>query len=113
MNAPPIRTACEADDRGCPVCSKPIDPMEVSSRTLMIDEAGEYRPRDRGIGTMSDRPCNRCDFETRKRKAKKDRKKLKAVSDDGWMKIFEADIGTDNWTEAGVSYRVLPPSCEC
>jgi endogenous inhibitor of DNA gyrase (YacG/DUF329 family) len=43
MNTPPIRTAMEKDERGCPACGKPVDVSGLSGHCLMIDETGEYR----------------------------------------------------------------------
>lgn len=62
---------------------------------------------------MSDRPCNFCDFERLKREAKKKHRKVRAVPDAGWMRVQEAEIGTDNWTDRGISYLELPSKCKC
>jgi len=62
---------------------------------------------------MSDRPCNRCDYERRKRDAKREHKKLRTVSDDGWVRVQVAEIGTTEWKDAEVLYWELSSQCAC
>jgi hypothetical protein len=62
---------------------------------------------------MSDRPCNRCDYETRKREAKKRHKKLRLRADDGWLRVEVAEVGTNDWKDAEVLYKVVSRTCEC
>jgi hypothetical protein len=62
---------------------------------------------------VSDRPCNLCDYENRKRVAKRERKKLRLRDDDGWLRVEEAPIGTTDWKDAGVLYREVSAECCC
>jgi hypothetical protein len=62
---------------------------------------------------MSNRPCNLCDFNERKRRAQREHKKLKLVNDDGWRRVMVAEVGTDEWKDGEVLYMQVPSTCEC